>query len=80
MLDNSALVRIFIAGKLLSSSINTEENCWFNILALSGSATDSSPSVLSKGDTPSLLTRLLFTYFKNADESPACSMAHSLYR
>ena len=42
MLDNSAVVRISIAGKFLSSSINTEENCWFSILAFSGSVTDSS--------------------------------------
>ena len=48
MLDNSAVVRISIAGKFLSSSsINTEENCWFSILAFSGSVTDSSPSVLN---------------------------------
>ena len=51
MLDNSAVVRIFIAGKFLSSSINTEDNCWFSILVFSGSVTDSSPSVLNSGDT-----------------------------
>ena len=47
MVDNSAVVRIFIAGKFLSSSIHTEENCWFSILAFSGWVTDSSPSVSS---------------------------------
>ena len=51
MLDNSALVRIFISGKFLSSSINTEDNCWFSILAFSGSVTDSVLDSVGKGDT-----------------------------
>ena len=41
MLDNSSVVRIFIAGKFMSSSINTEENCWFSILSINQSINQS---------------------------------------